>query len=209
MPSPRPATRSHGQTGAITIMVALMLLVLLTIAAVSMSRNSFREIVSSGFSRQGAMADSVAESGLDWAVYWLDPGNTPSAANPSAVNLIALKQSLKMDDTLEGLPKTITDTSGGTNYVFSPGSTTPTADLSWTGPSSVTEGYTIGLTRMGKLPVTGMSQGAGAGAFTPAAGTVNTQAPDLWAVRADAQVVQGNVTFYHGKEAWITTPVAQ
>ncbi len=207
MPNSRHLEPPNAQTGAITIMVALLLLVLLTIAAVSMARNTFREVVSSGFSRQGAMADSVAESGLDWAVYWLDPANSPSTANPSAANLVNLKRTLLQDDTLEGTVKSITDTSGATYYT--PGASTPSADLSWPGPTGGTQGYTIGLTRMGKLPVTGMSQGSGAGAFTPAAGTTNMQAPDLWAVRSDAQVVQGNVTFIRGKEAWITTPVQQ
>ena len=206
MPNAEPSPRSNVQAGAITIMVALMMLVLLTIAALGMSRNAFRDIVNSGFSRQGAMADNVAESGLDWSVYWLDPANPPSGANPSAVNLINLQNTLLKDDTLEGVPKAISDPSGGTPYV--PGGSAP-ADLSWTNPTGVTEGYTVGLTRMGKLPVTGMSQGSGAGAFTPAAGNQNLQAPDLWAVRADAQVVQGGVTFIHGKEAWISTPVKQ
>lgn len=202
----QPPEPRNAQTGAITILVALMMLVLLTIAAVSMSRNAFREIVSSGFSRQGAMANNVAESGLDWSVYWLDPRNPPSAANPSAVNLVTLKKSLLQNNDLAGVAKAISDPAGTTNYL--PGEAVPT-DSSWTGSTGVTEGYTLGLTRMGKMPVTGMSQGAGPSAFTPAAGTANLQAPDLWAVRADAQVTQGGVTFSHGKEAWISTPVQQ
>jgi len=60
---------------------------------------------------------------------------------------------------------------------------------------------------MGKLPVTDISQGSGSGAFTPASGGPLRQAPDLWAVRSDAQVQQGSVTFIHAKEAWISTPV--
>jgi len=59
---------------------------------------------------------------------------------------------------------------------------------------------------MGKLPVMGMSQGSGQGAYTPAAGTAIPQAPDLWSVRSDAQVQQGGVTFVHAKEGWISTP---
>jgi len=205
MPNPRRPAAPDRETGAITIMVALLLLVLLTIAAVGMSRNSFREIVSSGFNRQGAMANNVAESGLDWSVYWLQ--NAPTAANPSAQNLVALKKTLGADDALQGLAKTITDTTGGTAYAV--GGTVPT-DLAWSGPTGGTEGYTIGLTRMGKLPVTGMSQGAGPGAFAPASGvSTNLLNPDLWAVRSDAQVTQGNVSFTHGKEAWISTPIVQ
>jgi Tfp pilus assembly protein PilX len=51
MPTPVPRA-NQAQTGAITIMVALMLLVLLTLSAIGMSRNSFREVVNSAFSRQ-------------------------------------------------------------------------------------------------------------------------------------------------------------
>jgi len=207
MPHPQPPTR-NAQTGAITIMVALLLLVLLTISAIGMSRNAFQEVVNSGFSRQGALADNVAESGLDWAVYWLDPGNPPTSANPSAVNLVALQNTLLLNNTLEGQSWAITDTTASTLY--GPGLSTPANDLKWTDTTSagttISEGYTAGLTRMGKLPVTGASQ---PNAANLTLGNSNVNAPDLWAVRADAQVAQGNVTFIHGKEAWITTPVQQ
>jgi hypothetical protein len=71
------------------------------------------------------------------------------------------------------------------------------------------QGFTVGVTRMGKLPVTNMSQGAGAGAFTPAAGGSMLQAPDLWAVRSEAQVkpAGASITFTYTKEAWVSTPV--
>jgi Tfp pilus assembly protein PilX len=204
MSNPRRTGAPDPQAGAVTIMVALLLLVLLTIAAVGMSRNSFREIVSSGFNRQGAMANNVSDSGLDWAVYWLQ--NAPTAANPSAQNLVALKNALGKDNSLEGVAKSITDATGGTAYA--PGGTVPT-DLAWSGPTGSTEGYTIGLTRMGKLPITGMSNGSGPGAYAPASGSAVNQQPDLWAVRSDAQITQGGVTFTHGKEAWISTPITQ
>jgi hypothetical protein len=45
------------------------------------------------------------------------------------------------------------------------------------------------------------------GAFAPAQGSVSKQAPDLWALRCDAQYKVGSVTFRHAKEAWLTTPV--
>lgn len=189
------------QAGGITILVALMLLVLLTIAAVGMSRNSFREIVTSGFSRQGAMARNVADSGLEWSIHWIDLENGKSATAGASLQLASQKTRLLMDDTLSGVAKDIT--SGG-NY--SPGGSLQ-SDLKLSGPTGVTQGFTIGLTRMGKLPVTDLSQGSGSGAFTPASGGPLLQAPDLWAVRSDAQVQQGAVTFIHAKEAWISTPV--
>jgi hypothetical protein len=153
------------------------------------------------------MANNVADSGLEWAVYWLDLENAAGAtASTSASNLLNLKLALLQDDSKQGVAMAITDPTGGTAYV--PGATAPAADQTLPSPANTTsEGFTIGLTRMGKLPITDISQGNGPGMFTPAAGTTNNQAPDLWAVRSDAQVKQGSVTFTHGKEAWISTPV--
>ena len=194
-------TLSSSQAGGITILVSLMLLVLLTIAAVGMSRNSFREIVTSGFSRQGAMTRNVADSGIEWSIHWIDLENGKLATTGAALQLNTLKTTLLADETLAGIAK---DISTGGNY--SPGGTLQ-ADLKLPGPTGVTQGFTLGLTRMGKLPVTDISQGSGSGAFTPASGGPLRQAPDLWAVRSDAQVQQGSVTFIHAKEAWISTPV--
>jgi hypothetical protein len=68
----------------------------------------------------------------------------------------------------------------------------------------------MALTRMGKLPITNMSQGVSQGSFTPATGSVPLQAPDLWAVRSDSQITTGTapfaMTFFHAKEAWVSTP---
>jgi len=189
------------QAGGITILVSLMLLVLLTIAAVGMSRNSFREIVTSGFSRQGAMTRNVADSGIEWSIHWIDLENGKLATSGAALQLNTLKTTLLADETLAGIAK---DISSGGNYT--PGGTLQ-SDLKLPGPTGVTQGFTLGLTRMGKLPVTDISQGSGSGAFTPASGGPLRQAPDLWAVRSDAQVQQGSVTFIHAKEAWISTPV--
>jgi hypothetical protein len=188
------------QTGGITMIVALMLLVLLTVASVAMSRNSLREIVTSGFSRQGAMARNVADSGIEWSIHWFDLENGKLASN-AAANLVHEKAVLLMDDTLSGIAK---DSVTGANYV--PGGSLQT-DMSIPGPTGVTQGFTLGLTRMGKLPITGTSQGAGPSAYTPASGGPLKQAPDLWAIRSDAQVQQGSVTFVHAKEVWLSTPV--
>jgi hypothetical protein len=197
-----PILARSPQTGAITIMVALLLLVLLTISAVGMSRNSFREVVASGFSRQGAMAEDVANSGLEWSMYWMDLGNSQGASG-TALSMVNEKATLLANDSMSGVAYDIT-----TGNLYTPGGSTLQTAMEVPGPSAaVTEGFTIGLTRMGKLPVMGMSQGVGQGAYTPAAGSINLQAPDLWAVRSDAQVVQGGVTFTHASEAWISTPV--
>lgn len=208
MTSHRPRDRRQSEAGGITIVVALMLLVLLTVAAVSMSRNSLREIVTSGFTRQGAMARNVADSGIEWGVYWIDLENS-ATAGATALKMANLSDGLLRDTTLSGKARDVASFVPGTsnpNDIYSPGASLQ-ADLTLPTPAGTTAGYTLGMTNMGKLPITMMSQGTGTNAFTPAAGSDNKNAPDLWAIRSDAQVVQGGMTFIHAREAWISTPV--
>lgn len=205
MPTPVPRA-NQAQTGAITIMVALMLLVLLTLAAIGMSRNSFREVVNSAFSRQGAMTSSLADSGLEWSIYWITEANSASASG-DASNLVKLQQNLLANPNLAGVTYNI-DTpndfskSYAAGKALTSGMTSPTTAA----PTGVTEGYTIGLTAMGKIDITGMSSGAGPGAYSAAMGQ-SVMAPNLLGIRADAQVTQNKVTFTHGKEAWVATPI--
>lgn len=192
-------TPDPGQRGAITIMVALMLLVLLTIAAVGMSRNAFREAVSSGFVRQGAMARNVADSGLEWSMYWIDNANS-QVASGSALSMVNEANILLADTSQRGLAKDIIT---GNAYTY--GAAALQTDQTLPLTAAVTAGYTIGLTSMGKVTTTGSSQTAGPG-FRPAMQQDNLS-PNLWAIRADARVVQGGVPFIHAKEAWVSTPV--
>lgn len=192
------------QAGGITIIVSLMLLVLITVAAMGMSRNSLRELAIAGTSRQGSMARNVADSGIEWSIYWMDPANAVSAAG-TAANLKQLKIKLNTDPTLAGRaydPNTL----GLYNTTVLP---TPPADTTLGSLSGTTQGFTVGLTRMGKLPITNTSQGVGQGAFTPAQGAVPLQAPDLWAIRSDSQITAGTfpfaTRFFHSKEAWVST----
>jgi hypothetical protein len=199
-----------GQEGGVTILVALSLLALLTVAALGMSKNSFREIRTSGFLKQGAMARNVADSGLHWSIYWMDLADSADAA---AQKLISLKSALAGDNALSGRLWNINAA------VYRPGGPLSSDGVLVPGPSSspdfrtgleadYEQGFTIGLMRMGKLPVTDMSQGSGAGAFAPAAGGAAAQAPDLWAIRSEAQVrpAGAGITFTHAKEAWVSTP---
>jgi hypothetical protein len=196
---PRP-----GQLGGVTILVALMMLVLLTIAAVGMSRNSFRQVVTSGFTRQGTEARNVSDSGLEWAIFWIDQQNSP-AATGNAQQLVNLQATMLQNVLDAGVA--MNPITGG---LYTPGGALQ-AGMTLPSPAGTTEGFTLGLTKMGKLPMTNFSQGIGQGAFAPGSGMQSqvSAAPDLWAVRADAQVIQGNVTFVHGSEAWISTPVIQ
>lgn len=207
MTSHRHRDSRPAEAGGITIVVALMLLVLLTVAAVAMSRNSLRDIVTSGFTRQGAMARNVADSGIEWGIYWIDLENSKTAT-VTALKMANLTDGLLLDTTLSGKPRDVNSFVPGTSSAsdtYSPGGTPP-VDLMLPTPAGVAEGFTVGLTYMGKLPITMMSQGSGTNSFTPAAGTDNKNAPDLWAIRSDAQVNQGGMTFVHAREAWVSTP---
>jgi hypothetical protein len=194
------------QAGGITIIVTLMLLVLLTVGAVGMSKNAIRELAISGTSRQGAMARNVADSGIEWAVYWFDSKNSPSATG-TALGFKNLKLKLEQDQTLAGVPyDPITQGLYPTSVL-----PTPASDMRLGAVADTTQGFTIALTRMGKLPIANMSQGTGPGSFSPAQGRDSVQAPDLWALRADSQITVGSgllaTKFFHSKEAWISTPV--
>lgn len=197
------------ETGGITILVSLMLLVLLTVAAVGMSRNSFREVVISGTSRQGSMSRNLADSGIEWSYFWVT--NTGGATAGTPLMFKTLKTTLLRDDSLAGRawsPRAIP--TSPTSAEYSPSSATLETDCSLPlppGTSVTSQGFTIGLTRMGKLPLVDSSQGVNTGDFRPASGEVNKQAPNLWAVRSDAQVNYGSTTFIHAKEAWISEPV--
>jgi hypothetical protein len=200
-----------GQNGGVTILVVLSLLVLLTVVAFGMSKNSMREIRTSGFQRQGAMARNVADSGIHWSIYWIDQADSSEEA---AKKFISVKKWLARDNQQSGRTWSI-------NAVdYRPGSPPSTDGLMLPPPSSdpdfvasvepdYVQGFTVGLMRMGKLPVTNMSQGSGAGSFAPATGGMMPQAPDLWAVRSEAQLkpVSASITFTHTMEAWVSTPV--
>jgi hypothetical protein len=207
MPSPAFALSGRApQKGGITIMVALALLVFITLIATGMSRNSFREVVISGTARQGSVVRNAADSGVEWSIYWMDTFNAAGApATVTSAKLNNLKNQLLADPTLSGLSF---DPMASALTRYDPASLpAPPADLLFPSAAGTTQGFTVGLTRMGKLPIADMSQGTGPGAFTPAQGSESKQAPDLWAVRSDAQYKVGSVVFKHAKEAWITTPV--
>ncbi|MBL0312620.1 MAG: hypothetical protein IPP78_07895 [Holophagaceae bacterium] len=197
----------HTQSGGITILVALSLLVLLTIAAVGMSRNSFREVVISGTSRQGAMVRNNADAGIEWSIYWLDLANAPGATQTST-QLQALKTNLLLDELKSGKPFSVV---GGAAYSKPTDIASLDTDQKLPDVGETQQGFSISLTRMGKLPITDTSQGITQGSFAPATGAISKQAPDLWAVRSDGQVQVGTgllaPTFLHSKEAWISTPV--
>ena len=203
----RPTDRSFrdSQAGGITILVTFMLLALITVAALGMSRNALRELTISGTSRQGSLARNVADSGVEWSIFWLDQYNAPTATG-TAQQLNALKVQLSQNPSMAGVaydPTTLAPYNTSTLP-------TPPADTTLGAVTGTTQGFTVALTRMGKLPIANMSQGVSQGSYTPAAGAVPLQAPDLWAIRSDSQIRTGTspfaMTFFHAKEAWVSTP---
>jgi Tfp pilus assembly protein PilX len=151
------------------MIVALMLLVMITVGAMGMSKNAIRELAISGTSRQGAMARNVADSGIEWAVYWLDDGNTTGAAD-SALSLRTLKSQLAANDTQAGVAYDPITLAPVTSTL-----PTPPTDMTIGSVSGTTQGFTVALTRMGKLPITNMSQGTGPASFSPAQGIIAKQ----------------------------------
>jgi len=200
------SSRSN-ELGGVTILVTLMLLVLLTIAAVGMSKNAFREAIASGTARQGAMASNVADSGVEWSIFWMDYNNSGNASG-AAANLVAMKTALLADESLSGKAWDIMSGSTAAPTAYTPGTNVALTLPSLTTVSGTVQTQTVseGMTRMGKLPVSDMSQGSSTG-YTPSTGSETKQAPDLWSIRSDAQVKVGTVSFTHGKEVWIATPV--
>ena len=192
--------------GGVTIMVTLSLLILLTIAAISMSKNSFKEIQTSGLLRHGALARNVADSGIEWSIYWISLGNFNAASDSMAMEFIKTKDLLAENNHLSGIARNI---SGNLEDEYKPSSSKPIlVDENNVAKSTFTQSFTIGLTRMGKLPITGMSQGV-SGGYTPAAGGISLQAPDLWAIRSDARIKHesSGLVFTHARETWVSTPI--
>jgi Tfp pilus assembly protein PilX len=204
IPLDTPCVSRRRERGGITILVTLLLLVLLTVAAIGMSRNSFREVLISGSARQAALARNTADSGLEYSILWMQPPTMLAAASgTSAAQLQSLADSLLTAQN-SGLPYNLDQSAyTGTNL------STPPADLQV--PAGSGNGFNLSLTNMGKLAMTDQTQTGGSSnsGYTPAAGNVPVTAPDIWALRSDGVVKLGGMTFVHSKEAWISSPARQ
>jgi hypothetical protein len=83
------------ERGGVTIIIALVLIVLMSLAAFSLSRNSIRELATSGSIIQGGKASAAADAGLDWFVVWSHPDNVVlSLASTGAVGNNALAKAI-------------------------------------------------------------------------------------------------------------------
>jgi len=194
--------RRPTEQGGVTILVVLMMLVLLTITAIGMSRNSFREVVISGTTRQGALARNEADSGVEFGILWIRPTSLQGAAvtTTSAGQFQTLAANLKANELFGRPYKLDGSLYTGTN------TSTPPADLQV--PANSGNGFNLALTAMGKMPMTDQSQTAGSSSsgYTPASGSMSVIAPDIFGVRSDGVVQTGGATFFHSKEAWISKP---
>lgn len=174
---PRPIMQRslRREAGGITIIVALMLLSLLTVVAFGLSRGSFREVITAGTVRQGQEVRNLADSGLEWGVYWVTP-EVNQDGGVAATNLVKVLNELSAKTELQGLERAVTPA----------GSMTKTAD-------GVTREFGLTVVRMGQLPVPNTSE--------------TLAKPDLWSVRANAQLKYANgITFNHRRESWILAP---
>lgn len=61
------------EQGGLTILVAIILLSVATVAAIGLSRDSIREALITGNEGTGRKAYEMADSGLDWVVTWGSP----------------------------------------------------------------------------------------------------------------------------------------
>lgn len=183
MPRTTPTFRDP-QRGGITILVVLMLLVLLTIAATAMSKNALREAIISGTSRQGAEARSIADSGLEWSILWLDDANT-GAPDATAQSLKNLASQISDNPSLWGKAQSLS--SAGPMVMD------PNPDL--------TKQFNLQVMYMGSKRPEGTSS-------DPQTALSNTTASDLacWSVRSEGQLVYsgGGPTFFHRREVWFT-----
>lgn len=187
MPRRNARSLAHPEAGGITIVVSLMLLVLLTVAAVAMSKNALREMIISGTSRQGAEVRALADSGLEYSIYWMiqERENRPTI-NPTAST--GYQGLIATMDTLRNQPEL-----GGSYYLVGTSS-----DMTVVPTPGKTGTFDLWMLRMGKLPIVLTSQ------------IDERLKPDLWAIRSNGLLDYGGATqFQHSREIWVSTSIKQ
>lgn len=92
--SPSFSARVQSQQGGMTIIMALGLLVVMSLAAFNLSRNAIRELSTTGHTIQGNKAAEASDAGLDWFIVWASPFNSASAFASTAVGNLALAKAM-------------------------------------------------------------------------------------------------------------------
>jgi hypothetical protein len=179
-PCPPPASR---ESGALTILAALALLALLTVAAFGMARNSLQEAFASASTRQGSMVANEADTGLDWACFWMVPANLDtggSAAIPGSQAFSQAIAALVADPASAGVATTL-------------------APVTTNVAATHTDSFTLDVTRMGKLEGTGNDQRLLSDWRLW---------PDVWSIRSTGTAdYGGGLSYVHSREAWMSTPI--
>lgn len=178
----------HPERGGVTILVTLMLLVLMTIVALGMAKNSFREIVISGTSRQGADVRNLADTGLEWSIHWLadDFTNTrPAAASGSGAEALrTLQTTIYQDATLRGVPQNLATT----------------GEMTVSSGGGITRRFQLTLTYMGQLSLLGTGANP-----QHNFGTTSASKLQLMSIRSEGHATYGtSPDFTHRREAWVS-----
>ena len=184
---PRVRPLDHPEAGGITIVVTLMLLVLLTVASVAMSKNALREMIVSGVSRQGAEVRGLADSGLEYSVYWMiqERENRPTVSPTVTTGYEGLINTM---DKLRSQPEL-----GGSYFLVG-----SSPDMTVTPATGKTGTFDLWMLHMGKLPIVLTSQ------------IDERLKPDLWAIRSNAVLDYGGaMQFQHSREIWVSTSIKQ
>lgn len=176
------------ESGGITILVTLFLLVLLTITAFAMSKNSMREMIISGTSRQAADVRTTADTGLEWSMYWMADDTSGVRPMPASGTAAAALRDLTLS--------TATDTS----WAGRPRPLATTGEMVVGTSTNVTRSFSLQLATMGEITFKGtqINTQQVLDAYNPAT-------LQLWSARSDAQVAySGGPTFLHSREAWFS-----
>lgn len=92
-------TRMQRQRGGVAILVALVLLVVMSVAAFGLSRSTLRELFSVGTVVQGTKAAEAAEAGIDWFITWSEGNNQVAAIGSKGGNALLSQSMVNISDT--------------------------------------------------------------------------------------------------------------
>ena len=180
----RSPTTSHGQSrerGGITILVVLMLLILLTISALGLSRNSIRSAIATGTMGMAHQAANTSDAGAEFAIYWLCPDpNAPSLRAAPSGGALAFTQAKQLLEA-EG-------PGNSSGYFTSTDFTTGTAN-------GTTQSYDLNLSLLSKT--------------TPILTSGNLKEINIytWSIVSEGNVAMANgPTVTRRREVWVRLP---